>query len=141
MEAAMSACCPPIGSQFANTASFPCACQLCCASSFRSNVNDAAGCRSAQLKGPEGAEKLLVVTIFAAQAPEQQMAVFQAAPAGTRKVRHALIYEPTLRCGGKRGHSIMDFLAKPGNQHPQNVGKGLGKLLNITAFMQKYHLQ
>jgi HrpA-like RNA helicase len=42
-------------------------------------------CRAKQVKGAPGAAKLDVVTIYAAQSPEQQMMVFQSTPLGTRK--------------------------------------------------------
>ena len=43
--------------------------------------------RSSSLQGPEGAKHVDVVTVYAAQAPEQQMLVFNPAPYNSRKVR------------------------------------------------------
>lgn len=42
------------------------------------------------MKGGEGCKKLKVVTIYAAQASERQMDVFEPAPPDTRKVSVAL---------------------------------------------------
>ena len=43
-------------------------------------------CRAGQMQGLDGADRLVILPIFAALPPEQQAKVFGEAPQGTRKV-------------------------------------------------------
>ena len=43
------------------------------------------------------AQQLMVVSLYAAMGPDQQLQVFQPAPAGTRKVLHSLYLSPCCK--------------------------------------------
>ena len=77
--------------------------------------------------GPQGANRLEVVTLYAAQAPDQQMVVFKAAPPNSRKVS-VLPFMSSKITFGSLNLSICETVAEP-----NRVGtpKGLEQVLVI----------
>lgn len=55
-------------------------------------------CRAGQMQGVDGADRLIILPIFAALPPEQQAKVFEEAPQGTRKVCGSCFHPTDVSC-------------------------------------------